>query len=65
MTLCGLRVPVTRPPARAADGSARNVADWIAFPEDGSVAAEGPPETIFSSMAEPRVQQFLSRVGIP
>jgi hypothetical protein len=63
--LGGRRVPVTRPRPRAADGFAHNGADWIVLMEDGSVAAEGPPEAIFSSMAEPRVQQFLNRVGIP
>jgi hypothetical protein len=65
VTLGGRRVPVARPRARAANGFAHNMADWIVFMEDGSVAAEGPPEAIFSSTAEPRVQQLLNRVGIP
>jgi ABC-type polar amino acid transport system ATPase subunit len=44
---------------------ARKVADWIVFMEDGAVAAEGAPEEIFSDETEPRVHQFLSRVGVP
>jgi polar amino acid transport system permease protein len=44
---------------------AHNVADWIVFMENGALAAEGPPEDIFSPLAEQRVQQFLNRVGVP
>jgi ABC-type polar amino acid transport system ATPase subunit len=65
VTLDGRRVPVTRLRAcTPANGSAHTVADWIVFMEDGSGAAKRCPEAILSSMAEPRVQHFLNRVGI-
>lgn len=41
---------------------AREVATRVIFMEGGRVVEEGPPATIFSNPANPRTQQFLSRV---
>ena len=41
---------------------AREVADRVAFIDDGVILEEGPPERIFSEPTEPRTRQFLDRI---
>jgi polar amino acid transport system ATP-binding protein len=43
-------------------GFARDIADRIAFLEDGVILEEGPPDRIFSAPENPRTQQFLQRI---
>jgi polar amino acid transport system ATP-binding protein len=43
-------------------GFARDIADRVAFLDDGLVLEEGPPERIFSEPAEPRTREFLQRI---
>ena len=41
---------------------ARDIADRVVFFDDGQVAEEGPPETIFTAPSNPRTQAFLRAV---
>jgi polar amino acid transport system ATP-binding protein len=43
-------------------GFARDIANRIAFLEDGVILEEGPPEQIFSAPENPRTKQFLQRI---
>jgi polar amino acid transport system ATP-binding protein len=43
-------------------GFARDIANRIAFLEDGVILEEGSPERIFSAPENPRTQQFLQRI---
>ncbi|MFL5736436.1 MAG: amino acid ABC transporter ATP-binding protein [Actinomycetota bacterium] len=43
-------------------GFARDIANRVAFLEDGVILEEGPPERIFSAPENPRTQQFLQRI---
>ncbi|MEI8412479.1 MULTISPECIES: amino acid ABC transporter ATP-binding protein [unclassified Kribbella] len=43
-------------------GFAREVADQVAFMDDGVVVESGVPEQIFTAAESPRLQQFLSQV---
>jgi polar amino acid transport system ATP-binding protein len=43
-------------------GFARQVADTVAFLEQGVVLESGPPEQVLGDPVEPRTRQFLSRV---
>jgi polar amino acid transport system ATP-binding protein len=43
-------------------GFARDIADRIAFLEDGVILEEGLPDRIFSAPENPRTQQFLQRI---
>jgi polar amino acid transport system ATP-binding protein len=43
-------------------GFARQVADTIAFLDQGVVLESGPPEQVLGDPAEPRTRQFLARV---
>jgi polar amino acid transport system ATP-binding protein len=43
-------------------GFARDIANRIAFLEDGVILEEGTPERIFSAPENPRTQQFLQRI---
>ncbi|AOY77514.1 amino acid ABC transporter ATP-binding protein [Clostridium formicaceticum] len=42
---------------------AREVADRIAFMDGGKVLQEGTPEEIFSSITNPRITKFISRLS--
>ena len=41
---------------------AREIADRVAFLDDGRVLEEGPPEQVLSEPREPRTQEFLARI---
>ena len=41
---------------------ARQIADRVAFLDNGVILEEGPPERIFTSPQEPRTRQFLERI---
>ncbi|HYX79125.1 MAG TPA: amino acid ABC transporter ATP-binding protein [Actinomycetota bacterium] len=43
-------------------GFARDIADRVAFLDEGTILEEGPPEQIFSAPREPRTQRFLQRI---
>ena len=43
-------------------GFARDIADRVAFLDNGVVAEEGPPDQIFSAPKHPRTRQFLQRI---
>jgi polar amino acid transport system ATP-binding protein len=43
-------------------GFARQVADRVAFLDDGVVLEEGPPEQVLGDPVEPRTRQFLARI---
>jgi polar amino acid transport system ATP-binding protein len=43
-------------------GFAREIADRIAFLDDGLVVEEGPPDRIFSEPTQPRTLEFLQRI---
>jgi polar amino acid transport system ATP-binding protein len=43
-------------------GFARDVADRVAFLDDGVVLEEGPPEQIFRSPSHARTGEFLQRI---
>ena len=43
-------------------GFAKEVADRIAFMEDGNFVEEGPPEEFFKNPKNPRTREFLSRI---
>ena len=43
-------------------GFARDIADRVAFIDQGLVAEEGPPERIFRDPAQPRTREFLQRI---
>jgi polar amino acid transport system ATP-binding protein len=43
-------------------GFARDIADRVAFLDQGRILEEGPPGQIFSSPTEPRTRQFLQRI---
>jgi polar amino acid transport system ATP-binding protein len=43
-------------------GFAREVADQVAFMDDGVVVEAGVPEQVFTAAESPRLQQFLSQV---
>jgi polar amino acid transport system ATP-binding protein len=42
---------------------ARQVADRVCFLDAGKILEQGPPEQVLNSPAEPRTQQFLSRLS--
>jgi polar amino acid transport system ATP-binding protein len=42
---------------------ARQVADRVCFLDGGKILEQGPPEQVLNSPAEPRTQQFLSRLS--
>ena len=43
-------------------GFARDVADRVAFLDDGRILEIGPPAQLLSDPREPRTRQFLQRV---
>jgi polar amino acid transport system ATP-binding protein len=43
-------------------GFAREIANRVAFIDDGVILEQGPPERIFSAPEQPRTQQFLQRI---
>lgn len=43
-------------------GFAKQVADRVAFLDDGRVLEQGPPEQVLGDPVEPRTRQFLSRI---
>ena len=43
-------------------GFAKEVADRIAFMEDGNFVEEGPPKEFFKNPKNPRTREFLSRI---
>ncbi len=43
-------------------GFAREVADCIAFMDNGRVVEEGDPETFFRSPCEERTRRFISKI---
>ena len=43
-------------------GFAREVADTVAFMDEGRVIESGPPEELLERPAHPRTQEFLARV---
>jgi polar amino acid transport system ATP-binding protein len=43
-------------------GFARQVADTVAFLDQGVLLEAGPPEQVLGDPVEPRTRQFLSRV---
>ncbi|HSK55496.1 MAG TPA: amino acid ABC transporter ATP-binding protein [Jiangellales bacterium] len=43
-------------------GFARQVADRVAFLDDGVVLEEGPPDQVLGDPVEPRTRQFLARI---
>jgi polar amino acid transport system ATP-binding protein len=43
-------------------GFARDIADRVAFLDEGRILEEGPPERIFTEPREPRTQRFLQRI---
>ena len=42
---------------------AREIADRVLFMDGGRIVEQGPPETLFESPQDPRLQAFLRRVG--
>ena len=42
---------------------AREVADWVVFMDHGRIVSQGPPEEIFDSSDEPRLQRFFTAIG--
>ena len=42
---------------------AREVADWVVFMDYGRIVRQGPPEEIFDSSDEPRLQRFFTAIG--
>jgi polar amino acid transport system ATP-binding protein len=43
-------------------GFARDIADRVAFLDEGKIVEEGPPEQIFSDPQNPRTRRFLQRI---
>ena len=43
-------------------GFARDIANRVAFLDDGQILEEGPPEQIFTAPREPRTRAFLQRI---
>jgi polar amino acid transport system ATP-binding protein len=43
-------------------GFARDIADRVAFLDDGVILEDGPPDRIFSEPAHPRTRRFLQRI---
>ena len=43
-------------------GFARDIADRVAFLDDGLVVEDGPPDRIFREPAQPRTREFLQRI---
>jgi polar amino acid transport system ATP-binding protein len=43
-------------------GFARDIADRVAFLDEGRIVEEGPPEQIFSDPQNPRTRRFLQRI---
>jgi polar amino acid transport system ATP-binding protein len=43
-------------------GFARDIANRIAFVDDGRILEDGPPEHLFTDPHEPRTRQFLQRI---
>jgi polar amino acid transport system ATP-binding protein len=43
-------------------GFARQVADTVAFLDQGVLLEAGPPEQVLGDPVQPRTRQFLSRV---
>jgi len=43
-------------------GFAREVADWVAFMDQGRILEWGPPQEIFNNPREERTREFLNRV---
>ena len=42
---------------------AREIADRVLFMDGGRIVEQGPPEAIFETPRDPRLQAFLRRVG--
>jgi polar amino acid transport system ATP-binding protein len=43
-------------------GFARDVANRVAFLDEGRILEEGPPDQIFEHPHEPRTRRFLERI---
>jgi polar amino acid transport system ATP-binding protein len=43
-------------------GFARDIAQRVAFLDDGVILEEGPPDRIFTDPQHPRTRQFLQRI---